>query len=60
VRRDGHQSAQISYIVGEDTRALLEGRQGTTDEEWIANGRDMDDEEYCTMMEKHFGVDLFR
>jgi NAD(P)-dependent dehydrogenase (short-subunit alcohol dehydrogenase family) len=51
---------QLRYLVGEDARILLKGRQQTTDEEWVANGRPMTDEEYFDLMVKRYGVDLYR
>ena len=51
---------QLRYIVGEDARALLSGRQQMTDEEWIEIGNLMTDDEYCERMLQICGVDLFR
>ena len=51
---------KLRYVVGEDARILLKGRQQTTDEEWVSSGRPMTDEEYFDLMVKRFGVDLFR
>jgi len=51
---------RLRYLVGEDARILLRGRQQTTDEEWVGNGRPMTDEEYCDTMCKRYGVDLYR
>jgi len=51
---------QLRYLVGEDARVLVKGRQLTTDEEWVANGRPMTDEAYCDLMYKRYGVELYR
>ena len=51
---------KLRYLVGEDACALVRGRQQTTDEEWVENGRPMSDEEYCAMMQQRCGIDLFR
>jgi NAD(P)-dependent dehydrogenase (short-subunit alcohol dehydrogenase family) len=51
---------QLRYLVGEDARALVRGRQQATDEEWVEAGRPMTDEEYYELMHQWCGVDLFR
>ncbi|MEI6670142.1 MAG: SDR family oxidoreductase [Acidobacteriota bacterium] len=51
---------QLRYLVGEDARVLVKGRQETTDEEWVENGRPMTDEEYFDAMCQRYGVDLYR
>jgi NAD(P)-dependent dehydrogenase (short-subunit alcohol dehydrogenase family) len=51
---------QLRYLVGDDARVLAKGRQETSDEEWVANGRPMTDEAYFDLMRKRYGVDLFR
>ncbi len=51
---------KLRYPVGEDAHALIRGRKKTTGEEWVENGRPMTDEEFCELMHKRCGVDLFR
>jgi len=51
---------RLRYVVGEDARILLKGRQETTDEDWMANGRQMTDEEYFDLMVKRYGKDMYR
>ncbi|HVN79988.1 MAG TPA: SDR family oxidoreductase [Terriglobia bacterium] len=51
---------QLRYVVGEDARILLKGRQQITDEEWVANGLPMSDEEYFDLMVKRYGKDMYR
>ena len=50
----------LRYLVGEDAKALVHGRERTTDEQWVENGRTMSDEEYYDLMQQRCGVDLFR
>ncbi len=51
---------RLRYVVGEDAQALVNGRERTTDEEWIDTGQPMTDEEYFERMRQRYGVDLFR
>jgi len=51
---------QLRYLVGEDARIIAKGRRQTTDEEWVATGRPMTDDEYCDVMCRRYGVDLYR
>lgn len=47
----------LRYLVGEDAKRLAAGRQRLTDEEYIAGGRPMDDEEYLDLMRRRFGFE---
>jgi len=47
----------LRYLVGEDAKRLAAGRQRLTDEEYIAGGRPMDDQEYLDLMRRRFGFD---
>ena len=47
----------LRWLVGEDAKRLAAGRQRLTDEEYIAGGRPMDDEEYLDLMRRRFGFD---
>lgn len=51
---------RLRYVVGEDARVILAGRQQTSDEAWLENGRSMTDDEYYDLMHRRLGVDLFR
>ncbi len=51
---------RLRYLVGDDAKALVRGRERTSDEDWVDNGRRMTDAEYCDTMLKRCGVDLFR
>jgi hypothetical protein len=44
-------------LVGEDARRLAAGRQRLTDEEYVATGRDMPDEEYLELLRRHYGFE---
>jgi NAD(P)-dependent dehydrogenase (short-subunit alcohol dehydrogenase family) len=46
---------KLRYVVGEDARLLAAGRQRMTDEEYVATGRDMPDEEYLALMRRRYG-----
>ena len=47
----------LRYLVGEDAKRLAAGRQRLTDEEYIAGGRPMPDDEYLDLMRRRFGFD---
>ncbi len=46
---------KLRWLVGEDARRLTEGRQRLTDEEYVATGRQMSDEEYLDLMRRRYG-----
>jgi NAD(P)-dependent dehydrogenase (short-subunit alcohol dehydrogenase family) len=46
---------RLRYPTGESARAVLNGRARLSDEEWIALGRPMSDEEYMAEMNRIFG-----
>jgi len=48
---------KLRYLVGEDARRLDAGRQRLSDEEYVATGREMPDEEYLELMRRRFGFD---
>ena len=48
---------KLRYLVGEDARRLDAGRQRLSDEEYVATGREMPDEEYLDLMRRRFGFD---
>ncbi len=45
----------LRYLVGEDAKRLAAGRQRLSDEEYVATGREMPDEEYLELMRRRYG-----
>jgi hypothetical protein len=48
---------KLRWLVGEDAKLLDAGRRRLTDEEYIAGGRPMPDEEYLDLMRRRFGFE---
>ncbi len=48
---------KLRYLVGEDAERLAAGRQRLTDEEYIAGGRPMPDDQYLDLMRRRFGFE---
>ena len=48
---------KLRYLVGEDARRLAAGRQRLSDEEYVATGREMPDEEYLELMRRRYGFE---
>jgi NAD(P)-dependent dehydrogenase (short-subunit alcohol dehydrogenase family) len=48
---------RLRYPVGEDARLLIAGRQRLTDEEYVATGESMTDEQYLALMRHRYGFD---
>jgi NAD(P)-dependent dehydrogenase (short-subunit alcohol dehydrogenase family) len=48
---------KLRYLVGEDARRLAAGRQRLTDEDYVATGRDMPDQEYLELMRQRYGFE---
>ena len=46
---------KLRHLVGEDARLLVAGRRRLTDEEYVATGHDMTDEQYLTLMRERYG-----
>ena len=46
---------RLRWTVGEDARLMVAGRQRTTDEDYVAGGRAMPDEQYLDEMRKRYG-----
>ncbi len=46
---------KLRYLVGQDAERLAAGRARLTDEEYIATGRPMPDEEYLELMRRRYG-----
>jgi NADP-dependent 3-hydroxy acid dehydrogenase YdfG len=51
---------KLRYLVGEDAKALWNGRQSVSDEEFLELSVLEDDEEYFDALERVYGQDLFR
>ena len=54
----GSDSDRLRYVVGGDAEGLLRGRAAMSDEEWVAMGGDLDDEEYNREFRSRFGIEL--
>ena len=48
----------LRVIAGEDARQLIEGRQKMSDEDWVALGGELSDDEYARRFEAFFGIAL--
>ena len=46
---------RVRYLVGQDAKLLVAGRQRQTDEEYVTTGRAMPDEEYLDLMRQRYG-----
>ena len=46
---------RLRWLVGEDARLLVAGRQRMSDEEYVAGGRAMPEEQYLDEMRKRYG-----
>jgi len=51
------ETPRLRHLVGEDARRLDVGRRRMTDEEFIANGREMTDEQYLELMRQRYGFE---
>jgi len=45
----------VRWLVGEDARLLVAGRQRMSDEEYVAGGRAMSDDQYLEEIRQRFG-----
>lgn len=48
---------RLRYLVGEDARRLAAGRARLSDEEYVATGREMTDEQYLALMRERYGFE---
>ena len=48
---------RLRWLVGEDAKLLISGRQRLTDEEFVAGSRPMSDAEYLAQMKQRFGFE---
>ena len=46
---------RLRWLVGDDARLLVAGRQRTSDEEYVAGGRAMSEEEYLDELRRRYG-----
>ena len=51
-------SDRLRYVVGADAESILRGRTAMRDEEWVAMGADLSDEDYNAEFRARFGVEL--
>jgi NAD(P)-dependent dehydrogenase (short-subunit alcohol dehydrogenase family) len=51
------QAPKLRYLVGEDARRLDAGRRRLTDEEFVATGEEMTDEQYLDLMRRRYGFE---
>ena len=51
-------SDRLRYVVGADAESLLRGRQAMRDEEWVAMGGDLGDDDYNAEFRARFGIEL--
>ena len=48
---------KLRYLVGEDARRLAAGRERTSDEDYVATGREMSDDAYLQLMRQRYGFE---
>jgi len=49
---------RLRWPVGEDAHGIRAGRSAMSDEQWIAMGGDLSDDEYNSLYQHHFGIEL--
>jgi len=49
---------RLRYPVGVDAEGLAAGRARISDEEWVAMGGELSDEEYNALFKRYFGIEL--
>ena len=52
------ENAPLRTVVGDDAERMSAGRRNTSDEEWVALGEEMSDEEYAVRFKAVTGIDL--
>ena len=53
-----HQSEAGAHPVGGDAEGIAAGRQRISDEDWVAMGGELSDEEYNGRFKRYFGIEL--
>lgn len=48
---------KLRYLVGEDAKRLAAGRQRLIDDEYVAIGREIPDQEYLALMHRPYGFE---
>ncbi|HEV8439193.1 MAG TPA: hypothetical protein VGT40_13950 [Methylomirabilota bacterium] len=48
---------KLRYLVGADAKRLAAGRQRLSDEEHVATGQEMPDDQYLDLMRRRFGFE---
>jgi len=51
-------SPRLRYACSWGGTSIIDGRTSMTDEQWVALGAHLDDEEYYVHFARHFGIDL--
>ena len=51
-------SDRLRHVVGVDAESILRGRTAMRDEEWVAMGGDLSDDEYNAEFRARFGIEL--
>ena len=51
-------SDRLRYVVGTDAESILRGRRAMRDEEWVAMGADLGDDDYNVEFRARFGIEL--
>jgi NAD(P)-dependent dehydrogenase (short-subunit alcohol dehydrogenase family) len=49
---------RLRYPVGGDAEGIAAGRQRISDEDWVAMGGELSDEEYNARFKRYFGIEL--
>ena len=49
---------RLRYPVGGDAEGIAAGRQRISDEDWVAMGGELSDEEYIARFKRYFGIEL--
>jgi hypothetical protein len=48
---------KLRYLVGKDAALLIAGRHRLTDEDYVATGHDMPDDQYLELMRHRYGFE---